>query len=221
MVARNDDPTPTSWSTEYHINRWKGGDQDSFEALYHHFERLLVIRVRNHRVWPVLEARHQVDDLVQAVWTRVVKDAPGSFESSGPGSFLAFLGSLTDHSLIDQARRDAAIKRGDGAQAEDLDIVVMGEVDAPQAIETPTSHARYLETKERIARELTEQERQVWNLHVRLGYTFAEVGLAMDRTEASIRGLFFRARRKLVRVLDDHEDDTPDEAPNGEDSSSP
>ncbi len=198
-----DDPAPDGWSTAFELGRWKAGDEAGFEALHERFAGLLAVRVRGHRAWPLLQARHQVQDLVQEVWGQVVEDTRRSFTPRGAGSFLAWLASLVEHRLIDQTRRDTTLKRGDGVRPEDLDEVLRGSDDVqarPAAVETPTGHARRSELEERIAMILGTHELEAWELRQQ-GYSFAEIGFAMRFSESAARGLFGRARQKIIAEL--------------------
>lgn len=197
-------PTQTGLPTDLQIARWRAGDESAFEILYRRFAPLLLMRIRRHRLWPMLKGRIQAEDVVQEIWARVVPAAQKSFTPSGEGSFLAFLGKITERTLVDLLRTVTAKKRGAGNIAQSLDTQCERHGHgSPQrtAPETPTSRARVSELEE-IAREaLTERELEAWELVEMKDYTAAEAGLAMDCSDSAVRGLILRGRAKLVLAL--------------------
>jgi RNA polymerase sigma factor (sigma-70 family) len=193
-----------AWSTDTHVHRWQAGDDAAFEALYLRFAPLLARRVQRHRSWSLLRRHHQVDDVVQAVWERVIPAARHVFTPSGPGSFLAFLGTLADRTIVDLSRWEGAAKRGEGAPIQGLDGPAGGRA---AACESPTSHARASEIRALAQRILNEREREVWELVEADGYSLEETGLALECSASAARGVYFRARRKLILALGEAEAD--------------
>ena len=222
VPAKGDSPPdPTDWSTDVFVHRWQAGDEHAFETLYLRFAPLLTVRVHRHRLWHVLRRHYQVEDVVQAIWERVILAARQAFAPSGPGSFLAFLGTLADRTMVDLVRYGGAIKRGDGARQEDVDLVLVGQENAGArhaAAETPTSHARVSEIGELARRILSEREHRAWDLSQR-GYTSEEIGFAMGCTDAAVRGLLFRARGRLCVAIGDDEEEVGHDARTGEEDS--
>ena len=107
-------PGCESWSTDIQVSRWQAGDAAAFRALYDRFAPLLKSRVTGRRrVWPMLNGRFQVEDVVQEIWTRVIPSVRKAFTPSGPGSFCAFLGRLADSTMVDMVRTLRAAKRGE------------------------------------------------------------------------------------------------------------
>jgi RNA polymerase sigma factor (sigma-70 family) len=163
-----------------------------------------VVRVRRNRLWPVLEGKCQADDVVQEIWARVVSGAKKNFTPSGPGSFLAFLGKVTERTMVDLLRTASAKKRGGGENLRSLDSHcersgrrLPGVADA----ETPTSRARVSELEDVARRGLTRREFEAWELVEMQDYSAAEAGLAMDCSGSAVRGLILRGRAKLILAL--------------------
>lgn len=171
--------------------------------MHRRFAPLLAARVRRSKLWPALEPRYQLDDVVQEVWARVIPVARKSFRPSGAGSFLAFLGTLCDRCMVDLARRGTARKRGEGEQPHSLDARSDGKDATPAGgrSETPTSHARCSELEEIARTVLGERELAAWEQVELQDYTAPEAGLALDCSDAAVRGLLLRARAKLVLRL--------------------
>jgi RNA polymerase sigma-70 factor (ECF subfamily) len=57
------------------------------------------------------------------------------------------------------------------------------------------------ETAWRLVAQLGESERAVVYLHLKLGYSYAEIGRLMDMTENNVRVKAFRALRKLREII--------------------
>ena len=199
-----DSPDPGAKSTAFQVSRWQAGDQVAFGVLHERFAPLLKRRVLRNRAWSALIGRLQVEDVVQEIWARVIPSVQKSFTPSGRGSFLAFLGRLSDRTVIDLARIQRAYKRG-GFDAEQP-LQTNAEPRASRmrglpAVETPTSHARCAEL-ETIARKfLGDREYQAWELVEMQGYAAEEAGLAMRCSDSAVRGLLLRGRAKLVTRL--------------------
>jgi len=190
--------------TDLHITRWQAGDESAFDLLYQRFAPLMAMRVQRNRIWPSLRQRCHIDDVVQEVWSKVVIGTKKSFTSAGPGSFLAFLSSICDHTMVDLLRRSTAIKRGQGASEQSLESEgVAGVYRKPSfaSEETPTSRARVSELEAIAQKELSEREYEAWDLVEMRDYTAPEAGLAMDVSDSAVRGLLLRGRAKLVMRL--------------------
>ena len=198
--SRND-AGPEERSTDFHVSRWLAGDSEAFQALHDRFAPLLEIRVRQHRIWPALVGRHQVEDVVQEIWARVIPSARKAFTPSGPGSFFAYLGKLADRTLIDLVRSQRAAKRGLGQAEQALrtgaERRAMPRPGFP-AKETPTSKARCTELEAMARRELNAREFQAWELVEIQGYSTDEAGLAMRCSGSAVRGLLIRGRSRLL-----------------------
>jgi RNA polymerase sigma factor (sigma-70 family) len=196
---------PVTLPTDVCVARWQGGDEEAFEILHTRFAPLLAARIRRHKNWRSIAARHQLEDVVQEAWARVVPASKKGFTASGPGSFLAFVGQVTDNTVIDLVRREMALKRGTGVPARSLDAdaeLRMSPLPGRADVESPTEHVRRSELDEIARNELSEREYSSWSLVEIMGYTAAETGLALDCTGAAVRGLVLRARSKLILRLE-------------------
>jgi len=190
--------------TDLQVSRWQAGDDSAFETLYQRFAPLLTKRVRRNRLWSVLEAKIQAEDIVQEIWARVVPAAQKSFTPSGPGSFLAFLGTITDRTMVDLLRSATAEKRGSSESARSLDTHCERHgqrLPGLAGAETPTSRARISELEDVARQILTERELEAWELVELQDYSAGEAGLAMDCSGSAVRGLLLRARAKLILTL--------------------
>jgi RNA polymerase sigma factor (sigma-70 family) len=192
--AEGDSPTHVP------LERWRKGDESAFAVLHARFAPLLRMRVRRHRVWPMLARRIDLDDVLQELWARVMPAVRTQFRHDGPGTLYAFLGRVCDRLVVDIARRMYAQKRGERATRELGTVVDVADGARPgrSAPLTPTGHARFAELVN-IAREsLSDREFDAWRLVEMEQFSSDEAALAMRCSGAAVRGLMLRARSKLV-----------------------
>jgi RNA polymerase sigma factor (sigma-70 family) len=189
--------------THVPLDRWRSGDESAFAVLHARFAPLLRVRVRRHRVWPMLARRLELDDVVQELWARAMPAVRTQFRSDGPGSLHAFLGRVCDRLVVDIARRLYAQKRDERA-ARDLGTgfdVVDGARPGRSAPVTPTGHARFAELTSIARASLSEREFEAWRLVELEQFSSDEAAFAMRCSGAAVRGLLLRARTKLVARL--------------------
>lgn len=182
-------------------------DARAERALFRRYLELLLLRARRHPQMWSLRRDMSPEDAVQEVVERVLAgDFLQRFEYRGPGSLLAALSRILDNVLIDACRRRDAFKRGANAQAVSLDHgrggckSMVSEVASPDP--TPTSAARARELVDVFHRHLEGREAEAWQLVEVEEVSHAEAATRMGVTPAAVRGLLFRARRKLVKALE-------------------
>lgn len=197
---------PATHSTEVILRRWREGDREAVGALSTRLAVLLAMRIRAHKLWPILSRNFSAEDLAQEVWARVLEAGPQAFQSQGKGSFMAWLARLSDHTLTDLIRFQQARKRG-GDQAGQRPLDTRSEQDAQvlPGVSPPASPSQNARADEiaRVAHEvLSERERIVWFWIALDGYTPQEVAFALSTTSSSVRGLLLRSRKKLQEAMD-------------------
>ncbi|MBK8976285.1 MAG: sigma-70 family RNA polymerase sigma factor [Planctomycetes bacterium] len=193
-----------AWNTTLQVERWQAGDPGAFELLHGRFAPLVRRRLQRHESWPIVARRMQIDDAAQEVWTRAIGASQCAFTPHGPGSFAAFLGAITDHTLVDLLRGASAQKRGGHAAIEALETGWERRAQPPPnggALETPTGRARSNELLRIAAQELSERELEAWRMVEIEGYTTDEAGLALGCSGSAVRGLMLRSRQRLVMRL--------------------
>lgn len=184
------------WDTAQALRRFRDGDGLAKNDFCSHYMDPIARWVRTHPYWPVVSRRHEVDDLVNEIWQKVL-DRGGweQFTYRGKGSFEAWLRSVVDNAVKDRSRRDRAQKR-DGGDA--VGGVGPNDYGAPFSTEpTPSCGAVTSEMLEVAARVLTRDEYVAWYRKDYLGYSHTEVSRLLGRSESGVRGLLHRARRKL------------------------
>lgn len=194
---------PQDCPTVIHLENWRNGDESAFERLYSRLLPLLRARILRHRAWPLLRTHTEVDDVLQEIWARSARRVKDQFEHIGRGSLLGYLGKIVDRQVIDLARRHKAGKRDAGhvhTLATGFEAADRGGIGGA-ILATPTGSARTSELMRIVNEELTDREREAWDLVERQGYSAAEAGIAMRATASAIRGLLLRSRTKLIARL--------------------
>jgi RNA polymerase sigma factor (sigma-70 family) len=198
-----DDSRPTL--TKQLLARYLAGDFAAEERLFARFRATLLERARRHpRMRPIARA-HEPDDVVNEVFGRALASGMlRQFEDRGHGSLEAALGKVLDNTLVDLARRMNAEKRGGT-----ISRVEPGQVRAPTSLEhvaaddtTPTSRARSRELLELARQQLDAREFEIWSRIELDGATSVELGERLCLSSSAVRGILFRAQRKLLEALD-------------------
>ena len=194
---------PDDCPTEFHLERWKGGDEAAFAAIESQLTPRLRVRIQQNPAWPLLERQFEIDDVLQDFWTHAVPAARKTFKHLGPGSLLGFLGEILDRKIVDLVRRMTAKKRGRGV----VDRLATG-FDAPDrgsfgrsAPETPTGNARFSELVERARALLTPDEFDLWYRIEIQSQSSHEVAASAGRTSSAVRSTLMRSRAKIAAAL--------------------
>src|SRR4249920_782233 len=183
-------------STAALLFRARDGDPQARERLFRRFLPLLV-RWAHGRLPPWARDIRETNDLVQDSLIRALKKLH-SFEPRGEGSFLAYLRAILLNQVRDDARR---AKRRPQRVPVDDDMSDRRPSPLEQAIGRNT-----LDRYEQALAQLTEDQRQAVFLRLELGYSCAEVALALGRpTENAARQLIARGLAHLAEILDESE----------------
>ena len=182
-----------------------GGDTEAEARLFGSLEPKLRSHLRCHRSLP----RSEEDDAVQEVWLRFLQArALGYYleHDTSPGVLLRILLWHARRVVVDLGRRRYSLRNLANEIATSIDRV-LGETDggpsaAPLCCDaTQSSNARAMEILG-IARDtLLPEENRVWRLRALAGLSFADIGKRVGKTEAQVRPLHHRARRKLMQRL--------------------
>lgn len=193
------------------LARATSGDLAAAQRLFSTQRPTLLARARRDRRLQLVH-KHGVEaeDVVGEVFRRALaSNLFANFEDRGPGSLAAALGKILDFTLNDALRRANAVKRGANARTVSCDSA---DGDLPPQIAslpardpTPTSNARVTELIALCRRHLDDREWRVWSRVEIEGLDPATVAVEVGITASAIRGVLFRARAKLVKVLDAHD----------------
>ncbi len=190
------------------LSRASSGDLIAAQRLFAMQRPTLLARARIDRRLQ-LARKHGVEaeDVVGEVFRRAfASNLFVEFEDRGPGSLAAALGKVLDFALNDVLRRANAIKRGANVRTVSCDGGDDGETSSASAIPardpTPTSNARVNELIELCRGHLDDREWRAWSRVELEGLDVAMVAAELGVTPSAVRGILFRARTKLMKVLD-------------------
>jgi RNA polymerase sigma-70 factor (ECF subfamily) len=174
------------------IARVRARDEAAFEILY---ERYLprIYSFVSRRV----QNRADCEEIVQEVFINIFSSI-GSFRGEAP--FAAWALGLTRRTIANRfkKRRHATVPLELDQEAETIDLAV------PTLRREPTPYDLY-ECGERISqleatvnRDLTPEQRQLFEMHHLLHRPIHEIARELDKTEDSIKSNLYRARRLLL-----------------------
>jgi RNA polymerase sigma-70 factor (ECF subfamily) len=174
------------------IERVRGGDQAAFEALY---ERYLprVYQFVSRRV----QNRADTEEIVQEVFVNIFSSI-ASFRGEAP--FAAWVLGLTRRTIANRfkKKRHPTVPLAGFEEPETVDLTI------PTLRREPTPHDHY-ECGERMAqlettaaRELTAEQRTLFEMHHLHHRSINEIALALDKTEDAVKSNLYRARRLLL-----------------------
>ncbi len=181
------------------------GDGAAEVSLFERFRSALVERARRHPRMRPLQRACTPEDVAQEVFRRAL--ASGllrTFEDRGRGSLDAALAKVLDNTLVDMARRELSLKRG-GAQ-ERVELDARGEDGRARQLAsddtTPTGRACSRDLVAWVQGVLDAREFELWRAIEVEGRNAAEVAQAIGATSSAVRGVLFRAQRKLMAAME-------------------
>ena len=189
------------------LTRARAGDASAWSELLeaHRPQLTLLAQVQ---IGPGLRGKADAADVVQETFLEAHRDLP-SFRGTTEAEFAAWLRQVLARNLANLLRRyfgtQARDPRRERPLADGLDRSSQPPdpaLVAPQS--TPSQRAVRGEELLRLAAALTllsEDQRQVVELHHLQGLPVAEVAAQMGRTRAAVVGLLFRGLKKLRQLL--------------------
>lgn len=150
----------------------------------------------------------QADDILQQTYCQAFRDI-GRFQARAPGAFYHWLRSIADNRLLDAVRTERRQKRGGGWKR----LSATGGRESRRSflqmlsaeVRTPSSLAAGREAERALnvaLAGLSEEYRTVIQLRHLQGLSIEQVATEMKRSADVIRGLLYRARKKLREALE-------------------
>jgi RNA polymerase sigma factor (sigma-70 family) len=202
-MSRGEERTRTSDQ----LARYLTGDRDVEQKLFDAQRDGLLKRTSGSAWMAGLSAHFTPEDLVDEVFLRVLRSGfLRSFDDARPGALADALGAILDGVAVDSYRRIQALKRGGGRAVPHYDehretggtgLQPM----VPSREPTPTSNARASEVLDLCQALLGPREWEVWRLIEQEGLDSTEVARRLETTDAAVRGIFRRARLRVLRAL--------------------
>jgi len=170
------------------VDRVRDGDQLAFEELYdryfarvHHF---VARRVRN---------RADADETVQEVFVNVFASID-SFRGEAP--FGAWLFGLTRRTVASRfkKRTPPLVSFGD----DDADGSLQAATRDPDPLELYEFTERLARLQDAVSRELTDEQRQLFELHHLENRSIQEIAGLLRKSEDAVKSHLYRARKVLL-----------------------
>ncbi len=168
------------------VRRIRRGEYDALRVLYERYYPLVWQYIKLKVVQP-----EDVDDICSQVWVKVLDKIT---QLKKPRCFQKWLYRLVNYQIIDyyrQRKRDA--KRYYGKS-------IAGEHFFRFTKEKKNFAHRLTENVQNILRLMPPQHVQVLQLKIGSGFTYAEIGKIMGKSESAVQKMFERAKKKF-RIL--------------------
>jgi RNA polymerase sigma factor (sigma-70 family) len=187
---------PVTPSDEVLMQRYAGGDAQSFEALYQRHEM---------RVWRFLERNVRnaavADELMQEVWFSVAREA-ARYQPSA--RFSTWLFTIAHNRMVDAVRARRPVVSLDTFGSDD-DPAVSQLIDdpghGPYAGAVAHEQAQALN---RAVEALPEEQREAFLLHVEGELTVEEIAAVTDCSFETAKSRLRYARSKLRELLKEY-----------------
>ncbi len=166
--------------------RASDGDIRAFEVLVRRYGRLMRVYARR-----ILGSNADVDDVVQEAFLQAWQHLPSLEELASVKSWLM---RIVANRSVDRIR----------ARREHADID-QHEYEAP-ASEAPEARAQVHSLDEALSAALSrlpEDQRRCWVLREVAGYSYLDIGGELDLPSSTVRGLIARARKNLIREMEE------------------
>ena len=195
--------TPTA--TGVVLRRALAGEGASQSKLFTRLRRVLLRDAQAHPLSRRVKSRFAAEDVVAEVWLRCFTSGVlERFEDHGPGSLRGLLRTILDRTLHDMARRMNSAKRAEPAAASPAEggpRSIDRAVVEPSRDPTPSSDARAAELRTLVEAILDDREREIWRWSHEEELDSSEIAARLGTTSETVRGVLFRARRKLAARL--------------------
>jgi len=170
------------------VERVRAGDQQAFEELYdRYFARV------HHFVARRLRNRADADETVQEVFVNVFASID-SYRGEAP--FGAWLFGLTRRTVASRFKKrpPALVPIGD----DDFDGMFQAITREPDPLEVYEFSERLERLHHAVVRELTEEQRQLFELHHLENRSIQEIAGLLQKSEDAVKSHLYRARKVLL-----------------------
>jgi DNA-directed RNA polymerase specialized sigma24 family protein len=173
----------------------RAGSTHAARRLFDGLRPNLIARVSEHAAFAALDRIVTPDDVITELWLRFLALPPGAAPDYAKQlAFRSFLFSLLDRTLADLAGRFAAA--GATLPIARPARVRRGANVAPRAAQRPDAELRAV-----CAGILDADELAIWRCAAAIGASTEDIALRMGIPAATVRGLMFRARGKVIAAL--------------------
>jgi len=178
--------------TEELLRRIRQGDDDAEESLCGRYLPLLC-RWAHGRLPHSARDISDTDDLVQVTLLRALRNL-ASFESSGSGSFLAYLRQI----LLNEVRGELRKYQRHGGKTE-FDEFEHGD-EGDSVVEHLVGHER-LQMYERALGTLDRRQQELVVMRLEFGMSYQEIALETASTADAVRMAVTRALKAMAQTI--------------------
>lgn len=184
--------SPSAEPTEVLIRRARAGDNPARDALVRRF--LPLLRQWAHGRLPrAARDLHETEDLVQLALMRALKQIH-SFESEGPGSFLAYLRQILLNQVRDEVRR--LMRRPESSEIDPE----LADTELPSPVEQLVGHER-LRAYEAALASLPKRQQGLIVMRLEFGMSYPEIAAEVASSPDAVRVMVARALVQLASAL--------------------
>jgi len=170
------------------VERVRAGDQRAFEELYdRYFARV------HHFVARRLRNRADADETVQEVFVNVFASID-SYRGEAP--FGAWLFGLTRRTVASRFKKrvPSLVPIGD----DEVDNSFQATTREPDPLELYEFSERLARLQDAVIRELTDEQRQLFELHHLENRSIQEIAGLLQKSEDAVKSHLYRARKVLL-----------------------
>jgi len=184
--------SPAAEPTEVLIRRVRAGENPARDALVRRF--LPLLRQWAHGRLPrAARDLHETEDLVQLALMRALKQI-NSFESEGPGSFLAYLRQILLNQVRDEVRR--LMRRPESSEIDPE----LADTELPSPVEQLVGHER-LRAYEAALASLPKRQQGLIVMRLEFGMSYPEIAAEVASSPDAVRVMVARALVQLASAL--------------------
>jgi RNA polymerase sigma factor (sigma-70 family) len=197
-MPRRDGPSTESQVVEELVRRAADGDPEAQAILIRKYWSLIaaIINARWTAAGRVLVARHEPDDLIQSAALRLLESLP-RHRWRHRGAFIAWISAIASSDFSDVLRRQRAARRDAGMDAGSDELAALRQ---PQrSAESIYDRNEEVAQLERLMQTIEPEYACAIQLHA-MGFSHAEIGEALGRSDEAARKLVARASAKLLRL---------------------
>jgi RNA polymerase sigma-70 factor (ECF subfamily) len=182
------------------LQKARSGDEEALSRLFEKHRRRLAVLI-HYKLSPQARQSSDVEDLVQETQLRAFRDI-GRFTYQSPGSFLRWLSSIADHTIIDRVRYGNRECRA----GEEVPFRSASNPGGPEPADTKTPSRLFAQQQsvERLLARLDalpEDYRQALILAKIEGLTTAEMAERLGKSRQQVALLVYRALQRFKEVV--------------------
>jgi RNA polymerase sigma-70 factor (ECF subfamily) len=174
------------------IARVCAGEQAAFEVLYERYFRRVYQFVHKR-----LHSRADTEETVQEVFFNVFASI-GSYRGEAP--FAAWVLGLTRRTIANRfkKRRHPTVPLDGAEETESLDRLNPHYQSEPTPLEHYELRERLARLEEAARRELTDEQRRLFELHHLEHRSITDIAASMAKTEDAVKASLYRTRKLLL-----------------------